>query len=130
MSKLTQILPEPGRGTMHSMVVGAGRWARPLDHCARTIAPSTTFGGPPPRTGEALPTRKDEAFRYSDVAALAGVWPVEREEIRIAAGQSGALAIVTPAGGAVARSLSIKLAAGAKFDLRILNAAPPPRPPG
>ena len=72
----------------------------------------------------ALPTRKDEAFRYSDVAALAGVWPVTREDIRVAAGEEAALAIVTPAGGAVARSLSIKLAAGAKFDLRILNAAP------
>ena len=75
-------------------------------------------------TALALPTRRQEAYRYSDVVALAGVWPVEREEIRIAAGQSGALAIVTPAGGAVARSLSIKLEAGAKFDLRILNAAP------
>ncbi len=72
----------------------------------------------------ALPTRKDEAFRYSDVAALAGVWPVAREDIRVAVGEQGQLAIVTPAGGAVARSLSIKLAAGAKFDLRILNAAP------
>ena len=75
-------------------------------------------------TALALPTRKQEAFRYSDVAALAGVWPVEREEIRVAAGEQGQLAIVTPAGGAVARSLSVKLEAGAKFDLRILNAAP------
>ena len=72
----------------------------------------------------ALPTRRQEAFRYSDVVALASVWPVAREEIRVAAGTSGALAIVTPAGAATARLLSIKLAAGAKFDLRILNAAP------
>jgi Fe-S cluster assembly protein SufD len=72
----------------------------------------------------ALPTRKDEAFRYSDVAALAGVWPVAREDIRVAAGEEARLAIVTPTGGAVARSLAIKLEAGAKFDLRILNAAP------
>ena len=75
-------------------------------------------------TALALPTRRQEAFRYSDVVALAGVWPVTREEIRVAAGTSGALAIVTPAGGATARMLSITLAAGAKFDLRILNAAP------
>ena len=75
-------------------------------------------------TALALPTRRQEAFRYSDLAALAGVWPVEREEIRVAAGEQGHLAIVTPAGGAVARSLSVKLEAGAKFDLRILNAAP------
>ena len=75
-------------------------------------------------TALALPTRRQEAFRYSDLAALAGVWPVEREEIRVAAGEEAALAIVTPAGGATARMLSITLAAGAKFDLRILNAAP------
>ena len=75
-------------------------------------------------TALALPTRNQEAFRYSDVAALAGVWPVLREEIRVAAGEEGQLAIVTSAGGAVARALSIKLEAGAKFDLRILNAAP------
>jgi hypothetical protein len=26
----------------------------------------------------AIPTRRDEAFRYSDVDALAAVWPVTR----------------------------------------------------
>ncbi len=54
MSELAKILPGTGRGTMQSMVEGAGRWARTLDHCVRTIAPSTTFGGPPPRAGEDL----------------------------------------------------------------------------
>lgn len=73
-------------------------------------------------TGIALPTRKDEDFRYADLDALAGVWPVTREEIVIAAGQEGALAIVQDAGtGAVARHLVITLEAGARYDLRILN---------
>ena len=69
-----------------------------------------------------LPTRKDEAFRYADLAALAGVWPVAREEIRVAAGETGSLAIVVEGDAAVARHLIITLEAGAIFDLRILNA--------
>ncbi len=69
-----------------------------------------------------LPTRKDEAFRYADLAALAGVWPVVREEIRVAAGESGSLAIVIEGRAVVARHLIITLDAGATFDLRILNA--------
>ncbi|MEP7221640.1 MAG: SufD family Fe-S cluster assembly protein [Novosphingobium sp.] len=69
-----------------------------------------------------LPTRKDEAFRYADLDALAGVWPVLREEISVAAGESGALAIVVTGEADVARHLVITLAAGASFDLRILNA--------
>jgi Fe-S cluster assembly protein SufD len=69
-----------------------------------------------------IPTRKDEAFRYSDLAALAGVWPVAREDILVAAGASDSLSIVQDAAdGAVARHLIITLEAGANFDLRILN---------
>ena len=69
-----------------------------------------------------LPTRKDEAFRYSDLDALAGVWPVAREEILVPSGQSTSLSIVEDTeGGAVARHLVIELEAGATFDLRILN---------
>jgi Fe-S cluster assembly protein SufD len=69
----------------------------------------------------ALPTRKDEAFRYADLQALAGVWPVAREEILVPSGQSTALSIVEHSAGAVARHLVIELEAGASFDLRILN---------
>jgi Fe-S cluster assembly protein SufD len=68
-----------------------------------------------------LPTRKDEAFRYADIEALAGVWPVAREEILVPSGQSTALSIIEDSGGAVARHLVIELEAGASFDLRILN---------
>ena len=70
----------------------------------------------------ALPTRKQEDFRYADLTALAGVWPVVVETITVAAGESGALSVVNTGDAAVARELSITLAAGAKFALHILNA--------
>ena len=70
----------------------------------------------------ALPTRRQEAFRYADLDALAGVWPVAREEILVPSGQSTSLSIVeTDAVAAVARHLVIEVEAGAGFDLRILN---------
>lgn len=69
-----------------------------------------------------LPSRRDEAFRYTDLDALAGVWPVAHEEIRVAAGASDALALVELGAEPVARHLVLTLEAGARFDLRILNA--------
>ena len=69
----------------------------------------------------ALPTRKDEDFRYSDLAALGAVWPVARETVAVAAGEHGSLVIV-PKGERVARHLVVTLAAGARFDLYVLNA--------
>ena len=72
-------------------------------------------------TGLALPTRRDENFRYADLAALAPLWPVAVEMIEIAAGESGVLTIVASANTPV-RSLAIALGKGARFDLRILNA--------
>ena len=70
----------------------------------------------------ALPTRKDEAYRYADLAALAGVWPVAREDILVPSGQSTSLSLIEDsAAQAVARHLVIELEAGASFDLRILH---------
>jgi Fe-S cluster assembly protein SufD len=69
-----------------------------------------------------LPTRKAEAFRYTDLDALAGVWPVAREEIVVAAGRSDALSLVELGASAVARHLVVTLESDASFDLRILNA--------
>lgn len=69
-----------------------------------------------------FPTRKDEAFRYSDLDALGGVWPVVREEIVVSAGEAEALKLVQLDREAVARHLVITLEKGARFDLRILNA--------
>ncbi|MGJ0239361.1 SufD family Fe-S cluster assembly protein [Novosphingobium fluoreni] len=71
-----------------------------------------------------LPTRRDEAYRYSDIDALAGVWPVAREEIVVAAGTSGTLDIVETGEATVGRHLVITLEAAARFDLRVLLAGP------
>lgn len=73
-------------------------------------------------TALALPTRKAEAFRYSDIDALAGVWPVLRETLVVAAGQTAAQSIVLTGAEPTARHLVIAVAAGASCDLRILNA--------
>ena len=69
-----------------------------------------------------LPTRRDEDFRYADLAALERLWPVAPERIVIAADEARSQAIVLDAPNDVARSLEIELGAGAKFDLRVLNA--------
>jgi Fe-S cluster assembly protein SufD len=69
-----------------------------------------------------LPTRKAEAYRYTDLDALAGVWPVAREEILVPSGQSTFLSLVEQDDRAIARHLVIEVETGASFDLRILNA--------
>lgn len=69
-----------------------------------------------------LPTRRDEAFRYADLAALAPLWPVAPQRVHVAAGESGVLAIVLDGTAAAARDLVIVLEDGAAFDLRLLNA--------
>lgn len=73
-------------------------------------------------TALALPTRKDEAYRYADLAALEKLWPLPAQEIRVAAGEEGALAVVLNGGNDAARDISIVLEDGASFDLRLLNA--------
>jgi Fe-S cluster assembly protein SufD len=71
-----------------------------------------------------LPTRRDEAFRYSDVDALAAVWPVAAEQIVVPAGETLTRAIVNVADAddVVARYLEIVLEPGAKAAIRVLNA--------
>lgn len=69
-----------------------------------------------------LPTRRDEDFRYADLAALEQVWPVAVETIQVAAGESGNLALVLDGAAPVAREIAITLGDGASFDLRVLNA--------
>ena len=70
----------------------------------------------------ALPTRRDEDFRYADLAALAQVWPVAVETISVAAGESGNLALVLDGTVPVVREIAIVVADNASFDLRVLNA--------
>ena len=72
----------------------------------------------------ALPTRRDEAFRYTDIAALTPLWPVAVEVIAVAAGAQRALSVVNTGAAGVVRELAITLAPGASFDLRILSAGP------
>ncbi|MEJ6010221.1 SufD family Fe-S cluster assembly protein [Novosphingobium aquae] len=69
----------------------------------------------------ALPTHRDEDYRYADLDALAPLWPVAREKIRVAPGESGTLSIVLSGYEASARHLVIDIADGASFDLRVLN---------
>jgi Fe-S cluster assembly protein SufD len=73
---------------------------------------------------ETLPTRKEEAFRYSDLEALAGIWPIAREHLAVVAGTEESRQVVELGEGTVARHLVIKVEKGAKLDLRILTAGP------
>lgn len=73
-------------------------------------------------TAALLPTRADEAFRYADLAALATLWPLPTQTVRVAAGQSENLSVVLAEQGPAARDLVIELEPGASFDLRLLNA--------
>src|SRR5688572_9577004 len=71
-----------------------------------------------------LPTRKHEDFRYSDLNALARLWPIAREEIVVPAGESESLQVVETAERAVARHLLINIERDGSLDLRILNSGP------
>lgn len=66
----------------------------------------------------ALPTRRQEDFRYADLAALEQVWPVAVETIVLAAGETRTLSLVNDG----VRELAITLGQGASLDLRVLNA--------
>jgi Fe-S cluster assembly protein SufD len=69
----------------------------------------------------ALPTRKDEAWRYSDIDAVAALWPVPPAEvITLAPGEVHEAALLADGG---LRDFAITLGAGAHCDFRILNIA-------
>jgi Fe-S cluster assembly protein SufD len=69
----------------------------------------------------ALPTRKDEAWRYSDTDAVASLWPVPPAEvITLAPGEQREAALVARDG---ISDFAITLGAGARYDFRILNIA-------
>ena len=72
----------------------------------------------------ALPTRHDEAWRYSDLAAVASVWPVPAPElIEVAAGETLTRVIVQDAAlDAVAiRDFRVVLHADATATIHVLN---------
>lgn len=67
-----------------------------------------------------LPTRRDEAWRYADLAAVADLWPLPAPEtIRVTADAPFARAIVQDKGGI--QQLTLSLEAGAHAALHILN---------
>ncbi|MFT3978610.1 MAG: SufD family Fe-S cluster assembly protein [Sphingomonas bacterium] len=71
-----------------------------------------------------LPSTRDEAWRYSDIDALAGVWPLPPAEvIRAAPGEEIARVIVqdAPADEAVVRDFIVIVDKGARVTLHVLN---------
>lgn len=72
---------------------------------------------------QALPTRRDEAFRYSDTEALARVWPVAVETIVVAANSNHTLSIINSvADDAVfTRHIHLTLEARACSKIQIVN---------
>jgi Fe-S cluster assembly protein SufD len=68
----------------------------------------------------ALPTRKDEAWRYSDLEAVARLWPVpDPVEIVVPAGESATRHLVADGG---IYDFVVTLGAGARMDFHVLNA--------
>ena len=69
----------------------------------------------------ALPTRKDEAWRYSDIDAVSALWPVPLPTvIKVAAGETLTRHLIADAG---IHDFAITLHAGARMDFHVLNVA-------
>ena len=71
-----------------------------------------------------LPTRRDESWRYSDLSALQGVWPLPAPtHIAVGAGESAQHCLLQDAAdGAVAvHDYVITIADGARCDFHLLN---------
>ena len=69
----------------------------------------------------ALPTRRDEAWRYSDLTAVAAAWPVAVEQIVVPAGETVHRRIHQDAAGGAIVSLAVTVSAGATFTCDVLN---------
>lgn len=72
----------------------------------------------------ALPTRKDEAWRYSDVEAVASVWPTPAPtRIDVAEGDNARHHLLQDAGdgAAAVHDYVITIADGARCDFHVLN---------
>lgn len=72
----------------------------------------------------ALPTRRDEAFRYSDIDALTSAWPAAVETILVAKDSNHALDIINtaPVTQVFMRHINITLEPGARSTIQVLNA--------
>jgi len=72
----------------------------------------------------ALPTKRDETWRYSDLAALERVWPVPvPEKIIVAAGESRRVSVVqdAPADQVIVRDYTIDVGVGASFAMQLVD---------
>ncbi|MBO9671595.1 MAG: SufD family Fe-S cluster assembly protein [Sphingobium sp.] len=72
----------------------------------------------------ALPTRKDEAWRYSDLDAVARAWPIdEPDRFVVAPGETARRAILQDAssGDVAIRDLVVEIGAGGSFGLHLLD---------
>jgi len=72
----------------------------------------------------ALPTQRDEAWRYSDIAAVTSVWPVPAPiEIHVSEGENAAQHFLQQSADneVIVRDYKIVLEAGARFDFHLLN---------
>lgn len=73
---------------------------------------------------QSLPTRRDEAFRYSDVDALARAWPVAVETIIVGKDSNHTLNILNtaPDTDVFTRHIHLTLQSGSRATIQILNA--------
>lgn len=68
---------------------------------------------------KALPTRRDEAWRYADLKAVEALWPpLPAQLISVAAGQSGARVVRADTGGI--QELRVELGAGARLQMVVV----------
>ncbi len=75
-------------------------------------------------TALSLPTRRDEAWRYSDLDALARAWPVgEPERIVVGSGQTLSRALLQDAapGDVAVRDFTVEIGAGGAFAMHLLD---------
>jgi Fe-S cluster assembly protein SufD len=72
----------------------------------------------------ALPTRKDEAWRYSDIEALTRVWPVAVETVTVAKDSAHSLDIINtaPDDDVFVRHINLTLESGSRSTVQVLNA--------
>ncbi len=67
-----------------------------------------------------LPTRRDEAFRYSDLDALARVWPLPAAENVVVPGGGNFVRTIVQDGGSV-HQLDLAVGKGATANIHVLN---------
>ncbi len=75
-------------------------------------------------TALSLPTRRDEAWRYSDLEAVASVWPVApAQRIIVAAGETAHHHLLqdAPDGAAAVHDYVVIVGDGARCDFHVLN---------